>query len=781
MKKTYKIEGMSCSACSNAVEGAVKKVDGVCSVSVSLLAKSMSVEFSEESCEQQIFSAVKKAGYKIASDMAIKKSYFKLRLILSLVLLLPLIYFSMGKMLGLKTVEGTINYLLQWLLATIIIALNFNFYINGTKALINKSPNMDTLVSLGSFFSYLFSVLSVIIFLINGNISGHLFFESSAMVLALVSLGKWLEEKSKNRTGDEIEALTKMLPENATVIRNQEEKLLPISQILAGDLVVLRAGNVSPIDGAVISGEGVVDKSAITGESMPVCVQENDRILSGTLLKSGYVIVKAEHVGESTVFSKIISSVKEAGASKAPVQRLADNISKIFVPIVFALAIITLLVWLLIKGDFYNSFNFAVNVLVISCPCALGLATPVAVMVTAGRGASLGILYKDATSIETAHNVNCVILDKTATLTVGKPEVCEFIIEDGYDSEQIKGICYALEHNSSHPLAESIKNFCLSKGQTVKDYKYINGVGVFGTIDDVEYKLGNFKVLDGAEQKDESDKTVLYLVANGKKLATFYISDTIKSDAFNTVVTLKAQGIKVIMATGDNYNVAKAVATKLEIEEFYANVLPEDKLNIVKKHQEQGYKVAMVGDGVNDSPALKSADLGIAMADGTDVATSSADVILIGGSLKSLTKSIMLSKKSFKIIKQNLFWAFFYNFFMIPVAAGALLPIGVAFMPWQAAGCMSISSLFVVLNALRIRGFAKTRPPRIRSIKLCVDKMMCLHCAGKVKKVLMSLNGTKKVKVELDKKLVRFKGSASEEEIKNAINGAGFVFIKVVE
>lgn len=784
MKKNFNVEGMSCSACSNAVEKAVRSITGVTFVNVSLLSKSMSVEFDESMVsEEQIFSAVKKAGYSVVDSLLkVNKNKgvsLKLRLILSFSLLLPLMYFSMGKMLGIPTPTGIWNYLAQWLLATVIIGINFKFYINGTRALMHKSPNMDTLVSLGSFFSYLFSFVTLIIYFVNGNEIQHLFFESSAMVLALVTLGKWLEERSKNKTGDEIEALSKMLPETVTILCDGKEKTVQISQIKVGDLIVLRAGDMNCVDGMIDHGEGVLDKSALTGESMPIYAKANEKILSGSIVKSGYIVVKAEQVGETTVFSRIISSVKEAGASKAPVERIADKISGVFVPIVFALSVITLLVWIFISGEFYKSFNFAVNVLVISCPCALGLATPVAVMATAGRGASLGVLYKDAIAIETAHKINCVVLDKTATLTVGKPEVNELIIHNGFSEEQIKGIAYALESKSSHPLAECIKEYCVDKGFAVENYKFTEGEGVSGIIDQVEYQLGNFKILGDLEQDDSKDKTVLYLVSNSIKLATFYISDTIKSEALDTVMSLKSQNVKVIMATGDNQQVAQSVARELKINEYLYNVLPEDKLNVIKKYRDKGYFVAMVGDGINDSPALKSADLGIAMGNGTDIAIDSADVVLVSGNLKSLTNSLFLSKKAFKIIKENLFWAFFYNLVMIPVAAGVLLPIGVVFMPWQAAGCMSLSSLIVVLNALRIRGFAKVKPPKARKIKVYVDKMMCLHCAGKVEKALMSLNGTKSVKVNLDKKLANFKGLATEDEIKIAIEKAGFVFLKI--
>jgi len=800
MIKKFSVTGMTCTACSSGIERGIKKLDGVNSVSVSLMAKEMIVDYdTDKVTDTLIISTVNKLGYtaqeygKGNEDKLSEAKKMKKRFFLSLIILAPLMYFCMGKMLGLPTfADDRINFTLSAILALIIMIINRKFFISGVKAVIRLSPNMDTLVSLGSISAYVYSIV-VTVLLYLGKISAtHNFFDSSAMVLTLVTLGKWLEELSKVKTGDAIEKLGKLLPKAVTVLKDGKEQTVLTSELAVGDIVMLKAGDYVAVDGEVVEGKAGVDKSAITGESIPEEVTAGMKVHSGSILKDGYLLLRAETVGEQTLFNKIVEIVKSAGASKAPIQKFADRVSGVFVPIVTSVAIITFALWLIFTGEIYRSFNFGISVLVISCPCALGLATPVAVMAATGKAAAKGVLFKDAEALQKACKINCVLLDKTATITVGKPKVTDYITVNVNNLDALN-IVSALEAKSSHPLAKCVIDYCGESNLEVTDYNYVLGKGIVGKINKQEYYLGNKELIpetvetefDG-EQTLEG-KTVIYFADSEKLISVFGISDYVKEDSKEAIARLHADGIKTVMVTGDNNSAAIRIAKEVGITDVESEVLPQDKYAVVKSYKEKGYFVAMVGDGINDSPALKSADVGIAMGTGTDIAIDSSDVVIVNGSLIGLKKTIDISKKSLKIIKQNLFWAFFYNVIAIPVAAGALSFLGVVLTPAIASASMCISSLFVVTNALRISGNKKERKvincsnndcdnlnEKILTVK--IEGMMCNHCVSRVEGALKNVQGASNIKVDLKKKsaTLEVNESVTEKDIKAAIENAGY-------
>lgn len=791
MVKKFAVSGMTCSACALGIEKAVKAVNGVSACNVSLMGKSMTVDYNEKIISQtDIISAVEKIGYKAGEFGENSKDntaeVLKKRFFVSLILLLPLLYLSMGKMFSLPVFEYTFNLPLQAVLSLIIIAINFKFYINGTKAVLNLSPNMDTLVALGSASAFIYSFIQMFVSFAQKQAS-PVFFESSAMVVSLVTLGKWLEELTKRKTGKEIEKLVKLMPKTVTVIRDNKEFNILTSELIEGDEIICRAGDYIPIDGIVKKGTATVDKSAITGESIPEEAWEGTKVTSGSVVKSGYLYVIAEKVGENTVFNKIIQAVENAGASKAPIQKFADKVARWFVPSVTFIAVAVFVIRIIITKDLYASFNFAISVLVISCPCALGLATPVAVMCATGKGASMGILFRDAESLQKTKNINCVALDKTATLTVGKPKVTEFRNLSELSDTELKQIAFSLEKNSNHPLSQAVMDFCSNEIELqVEGFEYQIGKGVCGTINGVYYRLGNYGVKESL-LKEFSGESVITLSANEKTLCVFAISDYLKESSVFAVKKLNESGIKTVMITGDNQSSAKAIAEKTGISDFRANVLPEGKLNEIEKLKERNYFVAMVGDGINDSPALKKADIGIAMGNGTDIAIDSADIVLSGGNLLGVADAISLSKKAVRIIKGNLFWAFIYNVLMIPVAGGLLESVGVVLTPVIAAACMCFSSLFVVLNALRINLFkSQTHKKTIKqkgeqSMKIIVKGMMCKHCQAKVEQSVKEIDGVENVAVNLKKGIVEIQGNVSYENVKNVIENAGYTVCGIKE
>ena len=609
------------------------------------------------------------------------------------------------------------------------------------------------------------------------------------MIVTLVTLGKWLEDNSKRKTGREVEKLLSLAPDTVTVERDGKAVSLSLSQVQAGDLVIVRQGESVAVDGVVEEGHAFVDQSAVTGESLPVELVAGDRAVSASLAESGYLKIRAEKVGEDTMLAGIIRMVKEAGASKAPIQKLADKISAVFVPVVVGLALVTFLVWALVTRDMAQAFNYAVSVLVISCPCALGLATPVAVMAATGRGAAMGVLYKNAEALQRAADTGTVLLDKTATITEGKPRVVAF---ESAEQERAKKIAYALESKLNHPLAQCICDFC-KEGYEAEEVEYLVGLGARGKVNGKLYYLGNDRLLRekgipfGEYQErfrsfSAQGKTVLFLTDEGSVVALFVLADTLKEGSRQAVEELSACGREPYLLTGDNRACAEYIAAQAGIppERVYAEVLPQEKLQAVLSHKQKnaalpkGAKkgVAMIGDGINDSPALKEADVGIAMGNGTDVAIESADIVLVGGNLAAAPKAFALSKKTMRIIKENLFWAFFYNCVGIPLAAGCFAFAGLTLNPMIASAAMSLSSLFVVGNALRLTTFGKQKRKGENSMKktLTVEGMMCAHCVAHVKKALEGVNGVKSAEVDLKKK--RAVVTLSEEVDNNILTAA---------
>ena len=793
MKKKFGVGGMSCAACALGIEKNISRVEGVEEVSVSLLDKSMTVTFSEPAAEDAILSAVTSLGYTVFSygeegQKSRESKVLLRRFLLSLIFLLPLLWFSMGGMIGLPQPPKTVSYVVQWVLSLTVIVINRRFFSSGARAFVKKVSNMDTLVALASTVAFLYSVaVTVLTFFGRG---GMVFYEASAMVLTIVTLGKFLEEKSKARTGREVESLVRLIPQAVRVKREGEEVLLSREEVVVGDTVVLRQGDRVPVDGVVIEGNGFLDASVITGEPLPVEVGVGDTALSGSIVTGGYLLIRAEKVGEDAVFSRVVQMVKDAAASKAPVQRVADKIAGAFVPIVGFLAAVTFVVWMLVSKDLDSAFKYAVSVLVISCPCALGLATPVAVMAAAGKGASLGVLYKNAESIETLSRVNCLLIDKTATLTQGKPTVKEFVnLSDLSDAELLSLVC-AAEEASTHPLAECIKEFCGASALSPEQTEYVPGKGGVAVIDGVRYFIGNAALLPFDVKKqyaaEHRGATVVYFASENELLAVFAVTDALRPAAKQTMEKLAEQGVKQVMLTGDNVSTALAIGTEAGITDVVADMLPENKAAVAAEFKQKGFVTAMTGDGVNDAPALKTADVGIAMGTGTDVAVDTADVVLKSGEITSLADAFLLAKKTFRIIKGNLFWAFFYNVVAIPVAAGAFSALGFSLTPTISAAAMSLSSLFVVTNALRINGYKPALPGakkeecdtmcfvKEQKTVLKVEGMMCEHCAARVEKALSAVAGVKKVKVDLAAKTATVTGNAGIEALKAAVTEAGY-------
>ena len=807
MKEKFSITGMTCSACSSGIERTVCRLDGVERAEVSLMGESMLVEYNENVINgEEIIQAVVRLGYGAApfDENLLKRSKpqpnkLKQRFFISLIFLLPLMYFSMGGMVNLPQPNIKISAIIQAVLALAIIVVNFKFFTSGAKALIKRVPNMDTLVAMGAGVSFIYSLVYTVLVLFGKELGHvHLFYESAAMILTLVTLGKWLEEKSKRKTGEEIEKLIKLMPSTVTVERGGVECRLAFSDIAQGDILIVKQGEYVPVDGRVIEGHGFVDRAAITGESMPIELTEGDGVTGADIVKSGYIKVLAERVGADTTLSQIVRMVKEAGASKAPIQKTADKIAGIFVPVVTLLALITFVVWGFAVKDFVAAATYAISVLVISCPCSLGLATPVAIMAATGKGMSLGILYKDAEALQKAKDINCVLLDKTATLTVGAPKVTDFEIFNG-EKEFLLSIAAAIERHSNHPIAECVRTFAESEiGEKVLEidgYAYETGKGATGVYKGTKYYLGNRRLLGNIQEKvgyqaekkySQQGKTVAFLADDKQILALFAVADTLKEESTAAIESLKARNIRIGMLTGDNENVAKAIARQVGIDDYYAEALPEDKANAVGRVRSVGGFVAMVGDGINDSPALKEADVGVAMGNGTDIAVETADIVLSRGDLRLVDTMIELSKQTVRNIKQNLFWAFFYNCVAIPIAAGAFAFIGVSLNPMIAAACMSLSSLFVVTNALRLMKF---NPDKTISNKeensmkktLKIEGMMCQHCVAHVTKALQSVAGVSSVEVNLKKKtaIIELEEEISNEVLTSAITEAGYEIKKI--
>lgn len=795
----YSVTGMTCAACSARVEKAVSKVDGVSACSVSLLTNSMGIEGTADPAE--IISAVEKAGYGAALKGAEKKSgaavsedtlkdnetpRLKKRLVLSVVFLAVLMYISMGHMmwgwyLPPFIAENHIAMgLAQLLLTAAVMIINQRFFVSGFKSLIHLSPNMDTLVALGSGAAFAYSTYALFAMTdaqLHGDSAAvmsymhELYFESAAMILTLITVGKMLEARSKGRTTDALKGLMKLAPKTAVIERDGVERTVPIEQVNRGDIFIVRPGENIPVDGTVIDGVSAVDESALTGESIPVDKAVGDSVFAATLNQSGYLRCTAARVGEDTTLSQIIKMVSDAAATKAPIAKIADKVSGVFVPVVMAIALITAIVWLLVGESFGYALARSISVLVISCPCALGLATPVAIMVGNGMGAKNGILFKTAASLESAGKVQIVALDKTGTITKGEPRVTDIIAADGITEDELLKYAVSLESKSEHPLAKAViekgKELNIIK-EEISDFRALTGSGLTGSADGEELFGGNLKfisekaevsaaITNTAERLAQEGKTPLFFSANGKLLGIIAVADVIKEDSPRAIKRLRNMGIRVVMLTGDNEKTAKAIGRQAGVDEVIAGVLPNGKEEAVKKLREQG-RVAMVGDGINDAPALTRADIGIAIGAGTDIAIDAADVVLMNSKLSDVPAAIALSRATLKNIHENLFWAFFYNAVGIPLAAGVWIPVfGWTLSPMFGAAAMSLSSVSVVTNALRLNLFNMHNPQKDKKIKskikakakeqktmektIKIEGMMCPHCEMTVKKTLEAING----------------------------------------
>lgn len=820
MRLQFVVGGMTCAACSARVEKVTSQIKGVKKVEVNLLAGTMSVEADSADVTQSIIRAVNSAGYEARtpenspkqakSDDTLKQ--MKIRFIGSMIFLLPLMYFTMGHMIGAPlpswycgTENAIVAVLVQLFLTLPIIYLNRSYYIKGLKSLWHRAPNMDSLIAVGSGSALLYGIFALfrMAYALGHNeqdvlmhYSKNLYFESAAMILTLITLGKFLETKAKGKAGDAIEKLMDLSPKIASVKRNGGIVDIPADKVKVGDIVVVRSGGSIPVDGTIVSGRAAIDQSALTGESVPVEKVAGDSVAVTTIITEGYIEVRADRVGNDTTLAQVIRLVEESGGSKAPIARLADKIAGIFVPTVIGIAILTLAVWLLVVQEFEFAMNCAISVLVISCPCALGLATPVAIMVGTGRGASLGVLFKNAESLENLHNINTVVLDKTGTLTVGKPVVTD-VIAGCVAEEELIQIAAALEAYSEHPFAKAIIEYSEDRSYpAATEFKTLPGRGVCAIIDEKKYYGGNYRLMTelGIAVPDYAQfmrvgKTPLYFATeDGSLLGTIVAADTLKQDAVEAVSALREMNLDVIMLTGDNKSTADSIAKTAGVKSVIADVLPGDKATKIGELRNEGRNVLMVGDGINDAPALVTADVGMAIGAGTDIAIEAADVVLMQNSLMSIYNAIRLSKATIRNIRQNLFWAFFYNCLGIPIAAGLLYPLfHLQLSPMIGAAAMSMSSVFVVTNALRLRLFkphtvqkmsesknvAKQEDKTMETI-IKVDGMMCTHCKARVESVCKAVAGATNAVVDLQEKTVTVTGNASVEALKKAITDAGY-------
>lgn len=820
---------MSCAACSARVEKAVSKVDGVTSCSVSLLTNSMGVEGSAS--DASIIAAVEEAGYgasvkgakqavSSSADDALKDHEtpaLRNRLIASVIFLLVLMYFSMGHMMWGFPLPSWLDGnhvamgLIQLLLAGIVMVINQKFFINGFRALIKRSPNMDTLVALGSMASFVWSVVAL--FLMTDAVMrvdseavmrymDEFYFESAAMILTLITVGKMLEARSKGKTTDALRGLMKLAPKTAVVLRDGKEETVAAEQVKIGDIFVVRPGESIPVDGIVRDGSGAVNESALTGESIPVDKMTGDRVSAATINQSGFLRCEATRVGEDTTLSQIIKTVSDAAATKAPIAKIADRVSGIFVPVVIGISLVTLAVWLIMGKDFAYALARGISVLVISCPCALGLATPVAIMVGSGLGAKNGILFKTAASLEETGKIRIVALDKTGTITSGEPVVTDTIPADGFDTTSLFSVALALEAKSEHPLAKAI----MKKGGELKlsakdteSFEALPGNGVSAVLDGKKLLGGSLKFISSmleipADMKTRAEalagegKTPLFFAADGRPAGIIAVADTIKPGSIEAIKQLKNMGIRVVMLTGDNERTAKAIGSQAGVDEIIAGVLPDGKEEVIRKLKRHG-KVAMVGDGINDAPALVRADIGIAIGAGADVAIDAADVVLMKSALIDVPATIRLSRATLRNIHENLFWAFIYNSIGIPLAAGCFVALGLTLNPMFGAAAMSLSSFCVVTNALRLnlcRLYSTAHDKKVKApaeksanggeMTLHIKGMMCKHCENRVKTALEALPNVESADVshKSGTAVLTLKGDVSDNDIKKAVEDAGY-------
>lgn len=827
----YSITGMSCAACSARVEKAVSAVEGVSSCAVSLLTNSMSVEGTAK--PSQIIAAVSSAGYGASLKSDTNKSQtdyddllkdketpvMKKRLVASVGFLAVLMYFSMGHMMfgfplpSFFSENHIANGIFQLILTAVIMVINQKFFISGFKGIVNRAPNMDTLVSLGSGTSFLWSVY-ILFLMTQAQLSGNhtavseyahnFYFESAAMILTLITVGKMLEARSKGKTTDALKSLMKLAPKTANTIMDGKEFSVPVSQVKKGDIFVVRPGESIPVDGVVIEGSSAVDESALTGESIPVDKAYGDSVSAATINQSGFIKCEAVRVGEDTALSQIIKTVSDAAATKAPIAKVADKVSGIFVPTVIIIAFITFIIWI-ISGE---STGFAlargISVLVISCPCALGLATPVAIMAGSGVGAKNGILFKNAVSLETAGKVSIAVLDKTGTITNGKPIVTD-IIPIGYSEKELLEAAYSLEIKSEHPLAKAV----IAKAEELKlnrfeveNFTALPGNGLTALAADNAFFGGSLKYIQSKIKLDneivsvcdrlaDSGKTPLLFAKDNQAMGIIAVADTVKDDSAEAIRQLHNMGIKVIMLTGDNEKTARAIGKVAGVDEVIAGVLPGEKEAVIRKLMKKG-KVAMVGDGINDAPALTRADVGIAIGTGTDIAVDAADVVLMKNRLCDVPASIRLGRETLKNIRQNLFWAFLYNILGIPLAAGVFITVlGWEMNPMIGAAAMSLSSFCVVSNALRLNLFKihsdkkdkkiKIREKKVMTKTMKIEGMMCPHCEARVKKTLEGIENIESADVSHadGTAVVTFVTPVADDILKNAVEEQGYTVIEI--
>ena len=835
----YDVTGMSCAACSARVEKAVTKVKGVTSCSVSLLTNSMGVEGTAP--PQEIISAVEKAGYGAKLKGAGTKKTdtgadslrdtetpkLRKRLIASVIFLVILMYFSMGHMMwgfplpswfeGNHVAMG----LVQLLLSAIIMVINNKFFVNGFKGFINRSPNMDTLVALGSGASFVWSVYALFMMTdaqLHGNTDAvmmymdEFYFESAAMILTLITVGKMLEARSKGKTTDALKGLMKLAPKTANVIRNGAEQTIPAEEVVKDDIFVVRPGESIPVDAVVTDGESTVNESALTGESIPVDKTVGDNVSAATINQTGFITCKATRVGEDTTLSQIIKMVSDAAATKAPIAKIADKVSGIFVPTVITISIITMIVWLLLGQDFAYALARGISVLVISCPCALGLATPVAIMVGNGVGAKNGILFKTAVSLEQAGKTQIVALDKTGTITKGEPQVTDIVSADGVSESELLSLAVSLEAKSEHPLAKAINDYGAQHAVTarnVDNFNALSGNGLTATIDNDTLYGGSLKFIgekvavsdkikSEADRLSNEGKTPLLFSKNDKALGMIAVADTIKEDSPDAIKQLRNMGIKVVMLTGDNERTAKAIGEKAGVDEVIAGVLPDGKEAVIRSLKAQG-KVTMVGDGINDAPALTAADTGIAIGAGTDVAIDAADVVLMKSRLTDVPAAIRLSHSSLRNLHENLFWAFIYNVIGIPLAAGVFIPLGLTLNPMFGAAAMSLSSFCVVSNALRLnfcrlystKHDRKAKPMNNIAIQpsdtakitktIKIKGMMCEKCEHHVKTALEAIPQVVSAVASHTDGIATaiLSGEVPDKQLKKAVENSGYKVISI--
>lgn len=831
MKKKFTVSGMSCAACSARVEQAVRALAGMRRADVNLLQNSLSAEFDESVLSaSDIINAVRRAGYDTtlkdapaasapSADPAEQtEKHLRRRFWLSLIFLLPLFYIAMGHMLGAPLpgfLAGEAHAgawaLTQFLLTLPVLYINREIFENGLKTLFHAAPNMNSLIALGASAAVLYGLaaLYVIIYAYGaGDLARvhqagmDLYFESAVMILTLIGLGKYLESRAKRKTSGAIAKLLRLTPKKALRLRDGKEEEIPAEQILPGDILIVKAGMSVPADGIIVRGRGALDESALTGESLPADKAEKDEVRAGTVNTDGYFEFSVTHAGGQTLLSQIIALVEEASASKAPIGRLADKVSGVFVPTVIMVALVTGGVWLLLGYGAAFTLSAAVAVLVISCPCALGLATPTAIMVGTGTGARHGILFKSAEALETLRLAHTVILDKTGTVTQGKPEVIDFLLAPNISEKEFWALAASAEAPSSHPLARAVVNAPQARGAeltVVTHFESLPGAGVRAVLDGAEILAGNRHFMrqrtievpsdwtEKAAQWADRGCTVLYFAKDGVLLGMLALADGLKPGAKEAVQDLLALGLEVILLTGDNRRAAQAVGRELGVADILAEVLPQDKEAQVRRLQEQGQRVIMVGDGVNDAPALARADVGIAVGAGTDVALETADVVLVHNKLSGVADAVRLSRAVIVNIKENLFWAFFYNVLGIPLAAGVFYPwLGWKLNPMFAAAAMSLSSLFVVGNALRLRRFNPSRAAAKKNLTkekkmtkiIEIEGMMCAHCAGRVEEALKALTG-ESVKVDLANKRAEVAGPAEDAALKAAVEKAGYKVISI--